>query len=162
MGDWAALSYSVVVTPSRRLTTADLLSIAAITALENPRTALATGNLLFGSPLGQAELETRLETVSEAQARDAIVAGRVFRPEIKGGLFPRSGSRDGLEPHLFYRESAMFVAYLAESNATAFEQLLEAIHARTDFAPAIRSVYHQDVGQLMTSFRREIVAERSR
>jgi uncharacterized protein (DUF1697 family) len=67
MGDWAALYYSVVVTPSRRLTTADLLSIAAITALENPRTALATGNLLFGSSLGQAELETRLETVSEAQ-----------------------------------------------------------------------------------------------
>lgn len=67
MGEWAALYYSVVVTPTRRLTKADLLNIAGVAGLANARTALATGNLLFDGNLPQAELEILLETVSEAQ-----------------------------------------------------------------------------------------------
>lgn len=93
------------------------------------------------------------ETVNESAARDAIVSGRVFRLDRKGSvLHPQTPSRDGLDPHLFYRESAMFVAFLARQNPTAFERLLGGIHDGDAFALAVQRAFGVDLPVLWQRF----------
>ncbi|MBW8882385.1 MAG: DUF1697 domain-containing protein [Asticcacaulis sp.] len=65
MTAYVALLYSVVL-PNGRLVMADLKDMAAGLGLENPRTLVATGNLVFEtSGAAVAELETRLESAFE-------------------------------------------------------------------------------------------------
>lgn len=60
MTRWVALLYSVVITPTRRLTSADLLAVAGAAGLANARTVLASGNLLFDATGSEAALEVRI------------------------------------------------------------------------------------------------------
>jgi hypothetical protein len=93
------------------------------------------------------------ETVSEAEARDAIRDGRVFRPETKGSLFFRAnGQREGLSPHLFYRQSAMFVRFLAERDPAAFEIGVRKLQARENFAATLLNAYGRDLETLWNEF----------
>ena len=93
------------------------------------------------------------ENVTETQARDAIVAGRVFRRDVKGSLLsPQTGARDGLPAHMFYRQSAMFVEYLARRDRVAFERLLSGIQARKTFAAAMAAAYQKNVDALWHEF----------
>jgi uncharacterized protein (DUF1697 family) len=59
---WVALLYSVVLSPDRRVTKADLLAVAAHAGLERASTVLSTGNLIFGAEGDEAALEARLES----------------------------------------------------------------------------------------------------
>jgi hypothetical protein len=67
-------------------------------------------------------------------------------------LHPQTPSRDGLDPHLFYRESAMFVAFLAEQNPTDFERLLGSIHDGDAFALAVQRAFGADLPTLWQRF----------
>lgn len=58
---WVALLYSVVLGPGRRVAMAPLREMAAELGLGEPRTLVATGNLLFRGPGPTAALEARLE-----------------------------------------------------------------------------------------------------
>lgn len=65
------------------------------------------------------------ETVTEAKGREAILRGKVFRLDGVGSLLsPQTAARDGLDVHLFYRERAKFVRFLAENKQPAFKRLL--------------------------------------
>ena len=64
---WIALWYSVVVTKERRVSSADLLSIASAQGLAEPRTVLSTGNLIFTANGRRADLEARLERETHRQ-----------------------------------------------------------------------------------------------
>lgn len=66
MTTFVALLYSIVL-PNGRLVMADLKDLAASLHLENPRTLLATGNLIFEADASVAELETRLEKAFAAR-----------------------------------------------------------------------------------------------
>jgi hypothetical protein len=93
------------------------------------------------------------ENVSEAKAREAIACGNVFRLETRGSLrSPQTGARDGLNPHLFYRQSALFVAFLARKNPGAFERLVREIQARRSFSAAIERAYGHDARALWKEF----------
>ena len=97
------------------------------------------------------------ENVTEIQARDAIGNGHVFRREVKGSLLsPQTGARDGLAPHLYYRQSAMFVAFLARIDSAAFERLVVGIQERRDFAPAFFAAYGRKVDALWDEFMTDI------
>jgi hypothetical protein len=97
------------------------------------------------------------ETVSEADARNAIVAGAIFKPDATGSLlFPQTGARDGLKVHLFYRESAMFVAYLAHRDSAAFKRVILQVEQGEPFADTIRLAYGLDVVGLQHEFVAEI------
>ncbi len=106
------------------------------------------------------------ETVTEAEARDAMARGLVFRPDDTGKLlFPQTGQRDGLKPHLFYRESAMFVAYLVQRDTPAFQRTLAALEDGHDFAETFAREYHQSIATLHRDFvakvtHRSTIAER--
>jgi hypothetical protein len=97
------------------------------------------------------------ENVSENEARDAIAQGQVFRLDAKGSLLSRqSGASEGLTPHLFYRESALFVRFLLRHTPGAFERLLAGIEKRETFADAIRAAYGRTLAELWSQFTAEI------
>lgn len=78
------------------------------------------------------------EQVPEARARQAIRHGQTFMPEGAGSLWvPQTAGRYGLQHHLFYRQSAMFVGYLHDRDPVAFQRFLQALAGGTDFATAI-------------------------
>lgn len=90
------------------------------------------------------------ENITASQARAAIAAGRTFSPEPAGSLLFRK--RHGLEQHLFYRQSALFVAFLHAKDPKAFEALLAGLVARTGFATAVRDSYQTDLENLWSQF----------
>lgn len=67
---WVAMFYSIVINPSRRMNSADLMNIAREACLEEPRTALSTGNLIVWASGEEGEVEERLEEAAE------VVVGR--------------------------------------------------------------------------------------
>ena len=62
MTTYVALLHSIVLGPGKRLVMADLKAMAAELGFANPRTWVATGNLIFeGEDAPLAEIESRLE-----------------------------------------------------------------------------------------------------
>ena len=63
MTTYVALLHSIVLSPGRRVVMADLKAMAQTLGFANPRTLVATGNLIFDTePAPLAVLESRLET----------------------------------------------------------------------------------------------------
>ena len=57
------------------------------------------------------------EKVTEAEAIEKFNSGKHFIPIVKTGFFSRKSAHDyELTPHMFYRQSGMFVAYLKKGN----------------------------------------------
>lgn len=68
------------------------------------------------------------ENVSEKDAARAILDGACFHPDSTGSfLFPKTASSYHLKPHMFYRQSAMFVQFMKEYDPEKFKGLLQAI-----------------------------------
>ncbi|TIX02572.1 MAG: DUF1697 domain-containing protein [Mesorhizobium sp.] len=66
MQTYVALLYSIVLGEGRRVVMADLKAMAEQLGLNNPRTLVATGNLVFEAPATDiADLEQRLEAAFE-------------------------------------------------------------------------------------------------
>ena len=98
MADWVAVLYSVVLTPSRRVTSADLTQLAARLGFSNVKTVLSTGNLIFDAAGEEAELALRIEVeiarswgkaipvlLRSAQDWRAFVASNPFRHDTLRG-----------------------------------------------------------------------------
>ena len=94
------------------------------------------------------------ETVTPEDAALAILQQRHFRPRSSGNVFRRLTGKasDDLPPHLFYRQSGMFVAYLSYHDPKAFRALLETLLDGSDFAGAFRSSYRQEIHALWNGF----------
>ena len=58
---WVALLYSVVLTPSRRVRSADLIDLADNLGFAAARTVLSTNNLIFEASGSEADLAARIE-----------------------------------------------------------------------------------------------------
>jgi uncharacterized protein (DUF1697 family) len=68
MTTYVALLHSIVLGPGRRLVMADLKAMATELGFANPRTWVATGNLIFeGEDAPLAEVEDRLEAAFRAR-----------------------------------------------------------------------------------------------
>lgn len=65
------------------------------------------------------------ENVTREQAIQAIKSGESIKPNASGSLFfPKTASDFGLEPHMFYRQSSLFVEWLHDLNKANFKQLM--------------------------------------
>jgi uncharacterized protein (DUF1697 family) len=120
-----ALLYSIVLTAERRVVMADLRAMAADLGFAEPRTLVASGNLVFSAPkrMGVPAIESRLEAafapcfgrhidiiVTTAAEWRALVTANPFRAE--GEAAPTSvhvrvmreplsaGAIEGLRPYL--------------------------------------------------------------
>lgn len=96
------------------------------------------------------------EPVSEDQSRASIVAGISIHPEDVGSNYPRMASDHGLRHHMFYRQSAMFVGYLADSRPDAFKRLLTQLLDGVSFKDAFENAYDQRVSTAWGMFRKSL------
>ncbi len=69
--------------------------------------------------------------VTEKEAVNAILSGKVFEPNNAGGVldffFPKYGNHWNLKPHMFYRQASLFVSFMNEYNKNAFKNMLVAM-----------------------------------
>ena len=97
------------------------------------------------------------QNVTEAQAIEAFKNGKHFEPNTTGGIFFRKyGSYWGLTPHLFYRQSMMFVRYLKEKNETQFRRFLLDIQDGTRFINAFNDNFDEDISRIWNEFLESI------
>jgi hypothetical protein len=103
------------------------------------------------------------ENVTAPQAKAAIVNGRSFQPDESGRIVGHKSAADyGLEPHMYYRQAALFVDYLRETDPSAFEAtLLEIMHGGT-FREAWPRHYGHTISELWRTFQRPSPASASR
>ena len=97
------------------------------------------------------------ENVSEADAAHAIMYGACFHPDSTGSfLFPKTASSYHLKPHMFYRQSAMFVQFLKEYDSEKFRELLQTIQNETKFEHAFRTSYGRDLDTFWTIYKENL------
>ena len=98
MPSHVALLYSVVLGPGRRVVMSDLKAMAEGLGLRSVATLVATGNLVFDSGSGSAELESRLETAFAARFGkpvDIIVRDAArWRALVAANPFPAEAAAD--------------------------------------------------------------------
>ncbi len=93
------------------------------------------------------------ETVSDDDARRAILKGMRFTPDAKGSFFfHKTANSYGLEPHLFYRQASLFVNYLRDLSDVRFGLFILAIEEGKDFAKAFRSIYDLSIDEAWDDF----------
>ena len=93
------------------------------------------------------------ETVPPEEAVRALREGRRFVPDAsQWAVLPKNAASYGLQPHLFYREAALFIAYLHDTDAQAFEKLIAAIAARQRLDTALAAAYGAPLPVLWARF----------
>jgi uncharacterized protein (DUF1697 family) len=100
MQTYVALLYSIILGEGRRLVMADLKAMAEDLGLKNPRTLVATGNLVFEARATDiARLEQRLETAFEKTfGRHVDIIVRTAEDWLKlaaGNPFPADSAKAG-------------------------------------------------------------------
>lgn len=100
MRTYVALLYSIILGEGRRVVMADLKAMAEELGLKNPRTLVATGNLVFEAPATNvADLEQRLEAAFEKTfGRHVDIIVRCAEDWLKlaaGNPFPDESAKAG-------------------------------------------------------------------
>lgn len=93
------------------------------------------------------------ETVSVQAARAAINQGKHFVPEAtQSWLGAKHAASYGLEAHMYYRQAALFVEHLHDSEPAAFERLIRSLAGGAQFDSSVRSAYATPLDELWTQF----------
>lgn len=96
-------------------------------------------------------------TVTEDQAIDFIKSGKFFVPDESGGfIFQKTANDWGLNHHMFYRQSMMFINYLAATNESAYRKMLLSIENGDRFSAALQTAYNKKLKDLWKEFIQKI------
>jgi hypothetical protein len=96
-------------------------------------------------------------TVTDEQVVDSIKSGKYFVPNETGGfIFQKTASDWGLNHHMFYRQSMMFINYLATTNESGYRKLLLSVESGERFSTALQAAYNKKLEDLWKEFRKEI------
>ncbi|WP_026840467.1 M48 family metalloprotease [Citrifermentans bremense] len=92
-------------------------------------------------------------SVSEAEAKEQFLRGIHFTPETEGALLNLTlpGSK-GLEPRIFYRQSGMFVQYMAGRYPAQFETLVKGLQEGNPFEAEFAAAFNLKVDEMLQSF----------
>jgi hypothetical protein len=91
--------------------------------------------------------------VSQEQAIASIRTRKYFMPnKADGFIFKKTPSDFGLEPQMFYRQSMMFISYLATMNESAFRRLLLSIESGERLPAAFQAAYGKNLEELWNEF----------
>jgi hypothetical protein len=98
--------------------------------------------------------------VTETEAIETILAGKHFEPHDDGGildfLFPKYGSHWGLKPHMFYRQSMLFVSFMKEYDKEAFKNLILNMYNGQTFAKSFQYAYNISTEQMWHMFTNQL------
>jgi hypothetical protein len=97
--------------------------------------------------------------VSAEQARASIRNGIHFEPDDTGRLIgPKTARSYGLKPTMYYKQAALFVAYLREANPEAFKATRIQIENGAAFRESWRHNYGRTIFELWQNFQKSIAA----
>jgi len=86
------------------------------------------------------------EGVSDREAYKAILQGKTLHPNGTGALvFRKTASSFGLDTHMFYRQSELFVKWLHDTNPNAFRRIFVLLKEGKTVDEAVLSLYGVDV-----------------
>ena len=93
------------------------------------------------------------EKITDKQAFSAIKAGKHFIPPEESSLFGHEFASDyNLKPHMYYRQSYLFVNYLINTNPDAFKKVYLSLIEGIKFKDVWISHYGKPISQLWESF----------
>lgn len=93
------------------------------------------------------------EKTKEADAIKAILKGEHFVPESAGSFFfHKSASSYGLKPHMFYRQSVMFVEYLKNRGKNRFRNFLLAVENGQSFERSFTTTFGMTIQTMWQKF----------
>lgn len=96
-------------------------------------------------------------TITDRQAIESIKSGSYFVPnQTEGFIFRKTASYWGLEPHMFYRQSMLFIRYLATINESGFRNLLLSIENGEQFSTSLEAAYNKKLEELWDGFLHEV------
>jgi len=99
------------------------------------------------------------EKISDEEAIAAIRSGERFTPREKSGLLGHQFANDyDLTPHLYYRQSNLFVRYLMNQNPEAFKNAYLALIEGSEFSDIWVSEYGKSIPQLWQEFLSHVQA----
>jgi len=91
--------------------------------------------------------------VNTAMASASIVSGETFVPNTSVNILSRKyASTFNLEPHMFYRQAGMFVAFLHDIDEEKFKTFILAIEDGKAFETAFIDAYQQPIEKLWDEF----------
>ncbi len=91
--------------------------------------------------------------ISERQAIASINAGKHIVPNKADGLiFKKTPGDFGLEPHMFYRQSMMFIRHLAAIDEVGFRRFLLSVEDGDQLPDAIQTTYKKNLEDLWSDF----------
>ena len=90
---------------------------------------------------------------SEEETIDNFLAGKHFTPEIKGELLNINLSTTAeLHPKIFYRQSGVFLQFLARSQPVQLEKLLRGLQEGKVFEAQFIESFERNVDDALTDF----------
>jgi hypothetical protein len=94
---------------------------------------------------------------TEAESREHFFKGEHFSPETKGALLNQGlPASKGLEPKVFYRQSGMFVRYMAANHPEQFMKFLQGLQEGKPFEPYFTECFGFKVGEMLQTFIRAL------
>ena len=97
------------------------------------------------------------QNVSESEAIEAIRTGKHFKPNETGGIFFRKyGNYWGLSPHMFYRQSMMFVAYLKNVDERKYRSFLLSVQDGKCFSESFHNAFGVSLAEIWDDFLEKI------
>ena len=93
------------------------------------------------------------EKVSYEAAKKSILNGKSFKPNHSGSLiFPKTAFSFGLKPHMFYRQSSMFVGYLINTYQLEFQGFVIMLFDDTEFKAAFSKSFGKSIDSAWVEF----------
>lgn len=93
------------------------------------------------------------ESVSFETAKQDMISGKSFKPNDSGSLFfPKTAFSFGLKPHMFYRQSSMFVEYLRENAPLEFKGLVLMLLDDMEFKVAFNKAFGKSIDQIWAEY----------
>lgn len=95
--------------------------------------------------------------ISQEQATEFLIAGKHFVPnKADGFVFKKTPSDFGLKPHMFYRQSMMFINFLEATNESGYRKLLLGIGNGDRLTTVLETAYHKNLEELWNDFLHKI------
>lgn len=93
------------------------------------------------------------ERVTIEEAQKAFMDGKHFKPTIKGGIFSRkTPSSWGLKPHMFYRQSMIFVDFIKTNQPDKFRTFLIELQDGGNFKSSFEKALNMSVEKAWAEF----------
>jgi len=111
----------------------------------------------FQEGLAHIMADTGGERVGDREAITAILKGDTFTPDDKGSfLIPKRAPDYGLPWPMFHKQTRMFVTYLRDGDAAAFDRFLADLYAGGLFAAAFSHHFGGSVPDVWARFLAEL------